>query len=167
MNHPTLVRTLKGAVLWIRAPRLAPASLGALDPRTTPFLILTLHINCKGQNLERSCSILPCSCFPEPSLHTSLNNKNGLVASFLTGQQMSNVHTSVSWVFNFCNTHQFWVFEKFQNQRTTKFKHLKKIRNRESLGLGIWKKTQILRTVISVYFKNFKEPLGFMKEPKK
>jgi hypothetical protein len=30
------------------------------------------------------------------------------------------------WVFDFCNTYQFWVFEYFQNQRTDWFRYLKK-----------------------------------------
>jgi hypothetical protein len=50
---------------------------------------------------------------------------------------MSNVDTSVRWVFSFCNTHQFWVFEKIQNQGTTEFEYLKKIRTREPPGLGM------------------------------
>jgi hypothetical protein len=29
------------------------------------------------------------------------------------------VKSSVEWVFDFCNAHQFWVFEKNQNQTTT------------------------------------------------
>jgi hypothetical protein len=42
-------------------------------------------------------------------------------------------------VFDFCDTHWFWVIQKIQNQGIA------------SLG----------------YFKNFKEPLGLMKEPAK
>jgi hypothetical protein len=47
------------------------------------------------------------------------------------------VKSSMEWVFDFCNDHQFWVFEKNHNQRTT--------------GSG--------------YFKTLKELPGFMKEP--
>jgi hypothetical protein len=50
--------------------------------------------------------------------------------------------------------HRFWVFEKFQNRKNHWF----------------WvfeKKIKIKRSTSSGYFKNFKELLGFMKEPAK
>jgi hypothetical protein len=57
-------------------------------------------------------------------------------------------------VFDFCNTHQFQVFEKTSESKNHLF----------------WvfeKKSQIQRTARFGYFRNFKEPPGFMKEPEK
>ncbi len=44
---------------------------------------------------------------------------------------------------------QFCIFEKIKSQRTTSFRYFKKFRIKAS----------------SIYSKNLKEPLGFMKEP--
>jgi len=58
------------------------------------------------------------------------------------------------------------IFEKNQNQRTISSKYLKSFRIKEPHVLGIGK-NQIQRIVSIGYFRNFKEPLDFMKEPAK
>jgi hypothetical protein len=50
--------------------------------------------------------------------------------------------------------HWFWVFENFRNQKN----HWVRV---------FENKNQNHRSTSSGYFKNFKEPLGFMKEPEK
>ncbi len=54
------------------------------------------------------------------------------------GRVFDFCNTQQFWVFDFCNTQQFWVFEGRQKKRK-----------------------QILRTVGSVYSKNFKETSSF------
>jgi hypothetical protein len=44
----------------------------------------------------------------------------------LAALQVSEPKTSAGRVFDFCNTCWFWVFEKFQNQRTASSRYLKK-----------------------------------------
>jgi hypothetical protein len=70
------------------------------------------------------------------------------------------------WVFGFCNTRQFWVFEKIPDQRKPMVPgYLKKFQNQRTAGSGYFgeKKNQIQRTAGSGYFGKkkirFKEPL--------
>jgi hypothetical protein len=88
------------------------------------------------------------------------------------------------WVFDFCNTHQFWalekkirikeshrlfqVFENSQNQRTAGSGYFAKtIRFKEPLVLVLCRKNQTQRTGGSGYLTNSKESSGFVKEPAK
>ncbi len=56
------------------------------------------------------------------------------------------------------------IWKKNQNQRTVSSKSLKSFRIKEPHVLGVWK-NQIQRIVSFGYFRSFKEPPGFMKEP--
>jgi hypothetical protein len=57
--------------------------------------------------------------------------------------------------------------KNFRIKEPPKIQAFEKIRTRESLGLGIWKKNSNSKNCHFWVFQNFKEPLGFMKEPKK
>jgi hypothetical protein len=66
----------------------------------------------------------------------------------------------VRWVFDFCNTCWFWVFENIQNQRIVGFIYLK-ISESKNYRVWVFEKNQIQRTTGCTYFKIFKKIIRF------
>jgi hypothetical protein len=74
----------------------------------------------------------------------------------LTALQVSEPKTtSAGWVFDFCNTCWFWVFEKFQNQRTASSRYLKKNPIQIIAGFGYFEK---LQKIVGFHERTGKDP---------
>jgi hypothetical protein len=64
-------------------------------------------------------------------------------------------------VLDFCNTCQFWVFEKSSESKNHQFQVYENFQIQKTNRSGFFLKNQIQRTTGSGCFKNFKEPPGF------
>jgi len=62
---------------------------------------------------------------------------------------------------DFCNTCQFWVFEKTSESKNHQSQVYENFQIQTTTRSGYFFKNQIQRTTGSGFFKNFKEPPGF------